>query len=51
MSTNLYLQAAQMFPATAVQTQSQPSVSSSDKAAASTAALPAQKRNGKGQFS
>ena len=41
MSTNLYLQAAQMFPATAVQTQSQPSVSS-DKAAASTAALPAQ---------
>ncbi|WP_430079644.1 lytic transglycosylase domain-containing protein [Priestia aryabhattai] len=43
MSTNLYLQAAQMFPATAVQTQSQPSVSSSDKAAASTAALPAQK--------
>ncbi|WP_033578052.1 lytic transglycosylase domain-containing protein [Priestia aryabhattai] len=43
MSTNLYLQAAQMFPATAVQTQSQPSVSSSDKAAASTAALSAQK--------
>lgn len=43
MSTNLYLEAAQMFPATAVQTQSQPSVSSSDKAAASTATLPAQK--------
>lgn len=43
MSTNLYLQAAHMFPATAVQTQPQPSVSSSDKAAASTAALPAQK--------
>ncbi|MGG0463121.1 lytic transglycosylase domain-containing protein [Priestia aryabhattai] len=43
MSTNLYLQAAQMFPATAVQTQFQPCVSSSDKAAAPTAALPAQK--------
>ncbi|MCM3640995.1 MULTISPECIES: lytic transglycosylase domain-containing protein [Priestia] len=43
MSTNLHLQAAQIFPATAVQTQFQPSVSSSDKAAAPTAALPAQK--------
>ncbi|MBU3571083.1 lytic transglycosylase domain-containing protein [Priestia aryabhattai] len=43
MSTNLYLQAAQMFPATAVQTQFQPSVSSSGKAAAPTAALPVQK--------
>ncbi|MFP3664576.1 lytic transglycosylase domain-containing protein [Priestia sp. SIMBA_032] len=43
MSTNLYLQAAQVFPATAVQTQFQPSVSSSGKAAAPTATLPAQK--------
>ncbi|PFW80403.1 transglycosylase [Priestia aryabhattai] len=43
MSTNLHLQAAQIFPATAVQTQFQPSVSSSDKAAAPTAALPAPK--------
>jgi soluble lytic murein transglycosylase-like protein len=43
MSTNLYLKAAQMFPFTAVQMQSEPSVSSSSKAAASNAALPAQK--------
>ena len=43
MSTNLYLKAAQMFPATAVQMQSKPSVSSSGKAAASNSALPAQK--------
>lgn len=43
MSTNLYLKAAQMFPSTAVQMQSKPSVSSSGKAAASNSALPAQK--------
>ncbi len=43
MSTNLYLKAAQMFPSTAVQMQSEPSVSSSGKAAASNAALPAPK--------
>ncbi len=43
MRTNLHLQAAQIFPATAVQTRFQPSVSSPDKAAAPTAALPAQK--------
>ncbi|WP_393960141.1 lytic transglycosylase domain-containing protein [Priestia megaterium] len=43
MSTNLYLKAAQVFPAMAVQMQSQPAVSSSGKATASSAALPAQK--------
>lgn len=42
MSTNLYLKSAQMFPSTAVQMQSEPSVSSSGEAAASNAALPAQ---------
>ncbi|MDG0060454.1 lytic transglycosylase domain-containing protein [Priestia sp. P5] len=42
MSTNLYLKSAQMFPSTAVQMQSEPSVSSSGEAAASNAALPSQ---------
>ncbi|MGB3570034.1 MAG: lytic transglycosylase domain-containing protein [Priestia megaterium] len=43
LSTNLYLKAAQLFPSTAVQMQSEPSVFSSGEAAASNAALPAQK--------
>lgn len=43
MSTNLYLKAAQLFPSTPVQMQSEPSVFSSGEAAASNAALPAQK--------